>query len=202
MTKIKVKKQVRRIAYSEFWHSFEWLKYLADKKEVGEGPLKLAALILAAFSLEAYVNHIGEKLFPSFWKHMERNVTPMGKVHLIMDKTGVSLNSGERPLQTVDQLMKWRNSVAHGTSLILNSESLVDSMEDLKKPEKMILAKWEEFVNEAELTRIHEDLEIVMRKIFDASGIDDEDLFEMSSSTTQTTFQAKIKISPNTLEKS
>lgn len=201
MSDVKIRKETKRFAYSQFWFSFEWLINIADKKELGWPHLKLSALILGAFSVEAYSNHVGETLFPN-WKKMGKGKSLREKIIILMDKVGVQLKVDEKPFLTVCQLITWRNSVAHGHSFKSKANPLSVSHEEYQKMFRKMeseSAEWERFLNDADLGEIKKDLEEVMRKIFNASGLkgeygNGETLFELPSLTRHVEFKSTIRI--------
>ena len=68
-------------------------------------------MILGAFSLEAYLNFLGEAKF-SFWSHIER-IPFENKLNLIYQELEIKSNFGKRPFQSVTKLWKFRNYTAH-----------------------------------------------------------------------------------------
>lgn len=71
--------------------------------------------LLLGIALEGVINDIGESHFDSWtWKKLEKNPTPL-KWKLIADKKSF-LDPSKEPLQTIDELYRLRNEIAHPKS--------------------------------------------------------------------------------------
>jgi hypothetical protein len=71
----------------------------------------LHALVAAAFSVEAYLNHLGPKLF-RFWSRLER-LSPLDKLAVILSELKYEADFGARPFQSVQLAFRARNLAAH-----------------------------------------------------------------------------------------
>ncbi|MFN3582816.1 MAG: hypothetical protein ACK4TT_02655 [Phenylobacterium sp.] len=103
--------------YAELWHAANVMfeKGQADRK--GSAWAFLSCLTLSAFAFEAYMNHVGDARLEN-WDDLERALSPMAKLRHLSLTFRVDLGGrGERPLQTLDELTKLRNVLAHGRSL-------------------------------------------------------------------------------------
>jgi hypothetical protein len=103
--------------YSELWDASE--RVLAaglGATEVVSSFQFLSSIVLTAFAFEAYLNHVGPQVL-SCWDRLER-LSPDAKLQLLCETMKVSLpgTKGERPLQTVTELLNFRNTLAHGRS--------------------------------------------------------------------------------------
>lgn len=162
--------------YAELWHGSRVLLERAQADPKGCYWLWMASLVFSAFSLEAYLNHIGSKLFRS-WNALER-LSPEEKLLVVCEKLNLEFDSGVRPLNTIRQLFKFRNDVAHGKTVTVREDDIVDINEYLDKYlGQRPLATWEKYCTEqnAELTR--EDVEKVIRKIHDTAKPEDDPAF-------------------------
>ena len=72
-----------------------------------------ASLVFTAFALEAYLNHIGPKLFPD-WSKLER-LGPRNKLKKVAEHLALKVD-GNRPWQVMEDLFGYRNDIAHGRS--------------------------------------------------------------------------------------
>ena len=148
---------------------------LEDAKEQRKGCFYefLSAILMAAFKLEAYLNHVGPRLFP-YWTELER-LRFEGKLFIICSHLGISRENGRRPYQTISELFKFRNAVAHGRSEFLKSEGQeVGHIEELRR--KKPLAKWEQLCTLEFAERAYEDTEEIIKQIHKAAGLDEDDL--------------------------
>jgi hypothetical protein len=95
MEKIVIKKETTIQSYEEFWGAFLFLKKLIDQN-VMDWRLKLSALIMACFAIEAFANHVGKNLFPS-WNTIERGVSPIGKLKMFIEMKKMGIRYEEAP---------------------------------------------------------------------------------------------------------
>ncbi len=78
----------------------------------------MAAILMAAFTFEAYLNHAGKAIFP-YWKEMER-ISHRSKLNIICTQLGIKRSDDKRPYQTLVELFRFRNDVVHGKSEFLD----------------------------------------------------------------------------------
>lgn len=83
----------------------------------------MSSILLCALSLEAYLNHLGPQLFPIWTKHLERKLSPEGKLLVIALKIGHEIDFGKPPFQAFRTLFQFRNQLAHGQTEILDYEN-------------------------------------------------------------------------------
>lgn len=74
---------------------------------------RISAILFSAFAFEAYVNHIGEAKL-SFWGIVEPKLSWRGKLDLIAQQLGLAPDFGKRPFQTIGEIFKFRDLLAHG----------------------------------------------------------------------------------------
>jgi len=175
--KVKVSKSRQVNTYLEMWRVSYWTMRQAEKEVEGSYFQIMASLIYTAFTLEAYLNHIGKQIF-GCWDDLER-LSPRKKLNVIAEKLGVEKDDGERPFQTVKKLFDFRNDVAHGKTIFLKTEDeirIVDSKLDdyMHKP---LEAEWEKYCTQDNAKLAREDVESIMWKFHKASNRGDDDLF-------------------------
>lgn len=77
----------------------------------------LVAMVFAFHAAEAYLNYVGLKIAPEIWEnereHFKKSGFP-GKLREVMERVELTWAPGRRPLQTVLQLKKLRDAIAHG----------------------------------------------------------------------------------------
>src|SRR4030042_2406745 len=103
--KAKISKERQVNTYAEMWHASN---VMLDKvKENPEGSFYqlMASLIFTAFTLEAYLNHIGQRIFKC-WDDLEQ-LSPKKKLGLIAEKLKIERDDSKRPFQTIDKLLKF-----------------------------------------------------------------------------------------------
>jgi hypothetical protein len=73
----------------------------------------MAAGVLAAFSFEAYLNHVGAVILEC-WAELERKLTWKAKLLLIAEQLGIRVEEGAMPFQALRELFVFRDALAHG----------------------------------------------------------------------------------------
>jgi hypothetical protein len=143
----------------------------------------LTTIVMAAFKFEAYLNHVGAAVFPSYWKELER-LSHIQKRNIICAHLRIVKADGERPWQTLNDLFKFRNWVAHGRSEILDPPEALErgELEQLRRNKP--LAAWEKLCTTEFARRAYEDTEAIMRLIHSAAGLDEADLRRSGDSYT------------------
>jgi hypothetical protein len=109
---IKIKKKRDYRPHSEAIHGARVLLQLSDEHKKGIYYEWMGSLLLSAFAYEGYLNFLGRKLFPS-WEDFERQMSWQSKTKLIADQVNLKLNEGTEPFQTVKQLFRFRDQIAH-----------------------------------------------------------------------------------------
>jgi hypothetical protein len=132
----------------------------------------MASLVFTAFTLEAYLNWLGDKLFPH-WSYLER-LKPKEKLAVISDQLKVRVENSQRPWQTIKSLSDFKNSIAHGKPETIATESVepIDVYLD-QKLSKIDRTDWEEFCTPGNAERAREDVEQIIRKLHAAAGLDE-----------------------------
>ena len=108
--------------YADLWHASA--SVLAATPADGRGAtwLRMSSALLAAFTFEAYCNHLGPMVLRS-WGDLDKALGPVAKFSLLCEAVGADpLLPGHMPMQAVNRLFKFRNSVAHGRSEALDAD--------------------------------------------------------------------------------
>ncbi len=151
---------------------FHGSKVLIDKsKSVKEGSYftTMGSLLLTAFTFEAFLNHLGHKKI-KFWNKIDR-ISINSKYTVLCEEFELELDHSERPYQTIKQLFRFRNSIAHGRSEILKVNKRVSSKDDPWQHAPK--TDWEEFCTESNAEKAREDIEIIIKELNEAAGLGD-----------------------------
>jgi len=180
MEKVIIEKETMVRPYGEFWGAFSFLKKSINPNVKGWYHSKLSALMMSCFTIEAFANHIGKELFPS-WDSIERGISAIGKLKMFIEMKGMEIKYQEAPFNTVYELMKWRNLIVHGkTETIKTSHTAsLDDYEDLLT--KIEQPGWLTYVTKVNIERIEKDCIELMETIYlKAFGNLDQFLFRTS----------------------
>jgi hypothetical protein len=111
----------------------------------------MASLVFSAFSIEAKVNFVGWKTLKDGWPE---RANLREKIDLLNEILELGLDWGERPLQSVAQLKRFRDVLAHGKPEIVN-EAIVVKVEP--SVWDALKGQWEESVKPDFVKRCIED---------------------------------------------
>lgn len=174
--KVEVQKESDTIAYSELWKTCDVLYKKANEDSVGCFHLFKASLVFAAFTFEAFLNHVGSKKCPC-WPYLERRLGPEEKLGLISEHIGLKVDYNQLPWKILKELLPFRHSHAHAKSKkFVEKKTLpIDGYEDyLNTIER---SNWDKYCNQTEVARIRNQLEKMMREIWTTAGFEEHDLF-------------------------
>lgn len=141
----------------------------SDENVQGSRYTNMAALLFAAFTFEAYLNHLGQERI-EFWSNID-SVKVMDKYACLCKNLRVNPDFSKRPYQTLTTLFRFRNSVAHGRTQILKSEKIVSSKDDAWSHSPK--TDWEEYCTGANAKRAKADIEKVVTELHKAAGLGD-----------------------------
>ncbi|HVN16077.1 MAG TPA: hypothetical protein VMT73_10095, partial [Anaerolineales bacterium] len=74
------------------WHTLKEAK----EEEKGSYLNLMASLVFSAFTIEAYLNYLGEKVIP-FWSTIERGLSPSKKLEIIVTQLRQHIDFVRRP---------------------------------------------------------------------------------------------------------
>ncbi len=166
--------------YAELWHASDCVLDRGREAPEGSAWQYLASLILTAFSFEAYMNHVGAAHVAN-WRDLEV-LAPVAKLNHLCLHLGVNIGgNGERPLQTIKELIGIRNLLAHGKSEILQPKpevKIVDETMDKLLRERP-LTKWEVHITSPDFAlRAREDVQAVFEALQNARPEPKDPLFD------------------------
>lgn len=171
--KVAVSKEREVKTYAEMWHTSHCLlqKGLDDPK--GSFHQFMASLVFTAFTLEAYLNHIGPKVFKC-WDDLER-LAPRKKLNVIAERLQVDINYGKRHWQVMKNLFGFRNDIAHGKSEDVKSSKVVplDKYSDRSLGE-YVRTKWEKYSTRENAIKAREDVEKIVHTLYEAGHFKDD----------------------------
>jgi hypothetical protein len=169
--------------YSELWHASECVLAAGIEQPRGSSFQFLSSIVLTAFAFEAYLNHVGPQVL-SCWESLEK-LSPDAKLALLCETMNVSLpgTESERPLQTIRQLLDFRNTLAHGRSKTIMPKPRridIDKLEAVRADP--VLSHWERLIKNSDFAkRAREDVETVLQHLQAARPEPKEGLFSLST---------------------
>lgn len=166
--------------YSEMWHASDCVLKAGLAEPRGSTWQFLSSTLLTAFAFEAYLNHVGPTVF-SCWEELER-LPPWSKFELLCETLGVQFPNGRgmRPLQTIVELLEFRNTMAHGRILEIKPKAELRDINDKLDAYlgELPLAHWEHLVNSSAFAqKARADVQKVLEKLHTARPDPKEVLF-------------------------
>lgn len=171
--KIKITKERNVRTYAEMWRTSH--VFLQQGKIIHEGSYHqfMGSIVFTAFTLEAYLNHIGPQIF-NCWESLEK-LSPKDKINVIMDKIGLEVDYGKRPWQVIKNLFGFRNDIAHGKSTKVKEDVKLNTNSiDKNKIHEWVKTKWEKYCSEENATRARKDVTEIILKLHAFANIDEE----------------------------
>ncbi len=174
MAKIRVKLEENRhifihndLSNAAFHFKERIVERLRSDDQEGIALEMMAGLVMTAFALEAKINFLGFKIVEN-WNERERY---KDKVQLVCDSLGVELNWDERPFSTLNELKKFRDTLAHGKPDELQrvKEMVVDQAE--LDARGLLTAKWEKYLEESFVVQAYDDMNALWKDLLDQSGL-------------------------------
>lgn len=89
----------------------------AGREEEGQFFRLMGSIVFAAFAVEAFLNHVGEKKVAD-WLTKERKMTQQQRLTTILSEVG--LEESGLPLADVRTAFRFRDGMAHGKTAVLN----------------------------------------------------------------------------------
>lgn len=139
-------------------------KYENDKPE-GIYLDMMATLVFSAFSIEAKVNFVGWKMLADGWPE---KASFWEKCSLLAQLYDFQVDRGQRPWQTISQLVKLRNILAHGKPDAGQITGVVEGEPDVRDYLKQ---EWESTVTREFINRCYEDCDSVWKSMLESCEI-------------------------------
>jgi hypothetical protein len=148
-------------------HGADVLIMKTEQEPKGSYYTTMSALLLTAFTFEAYLNHLGEKTI-KFWEEIEP-IKVMDKYSVLCKNMNVTPDFSKRPHQTLKALFKFRNAIAHGKSQILRETKEVSSQDS--PHDHTPKAQWEEYSVLENANRAKDDVSQIITELHKAAGL-------------------------------
>jgi hypothetical protein len=127
----------------------------------------MTAGVFAAFTVEAFLNHLGQ-LRVREWDALERKLGPREKLLLLQQLLHLSVDHSKRPFQTLRDMLRLRDSVAHGKTETVTTDLVVEDPQDdsARYPEP----DWKKLCAISSVARMVEDAEAIVRNLSEQLG--------------------------------
>ncbi|MFH2065784.1 MAG: hypothetical protein ABIK15_11360 [Pseudomonadota bacterium] len=168
MAKDSIYEATREVrTYVDLFHGSDVLLKKSNIDENGSYYTTMGSLLLTAFTFEAFLNHVGDKKI-KFWDEIEK-LPVLGKYTVLCKEFGLETDWSKRPYQTFKLLFKFRNSIAHGKSEILEINKEVCATDEPWDHEPK--TKIEEYCTDENAARCREDIEQIIIELNEAAEL-------------------------------
>lgn len=172
LMKARVRKERDVRTHANLWHTSMCLLEKGQEQERASFHQFMGSLVFTAFTLEAYLNWLGDKLFPH-WKYLQR-LSPREKLEVISDQLKVAVDWGARPWQIVKHLFDFRNDIAHGKPENLATDRVESVGDDFDaKMGKADQTRWEAFCTRQNAKQAREDVAKMLETLHSAAKMKD-----------------------------
>lgn len=149
----------------------------AKTTEYGKTHYLWSSLLFSAFSIESYLNYLGEK-YISFWPEID-TIATVKKIKVACKYKNLEVNWGQRPFQTIIDLFSFRNKIVHAKPIVLTGKETLQE-EDFGCFE--VIDSWEKYPTITNASRAKSDTIAIMEILKNAYNDDSNILFPGSSS--------------------
>lgn len=163
--KIKIEYERDMRPHPTLSNGASFMLHMAEEQEKGRFFYLISSLMLSAFTIESYLNYIGEKHIVS-WKEIEKEGT-IDKIKKIGVISMLDMDWGQRPYQTIKSIFKFRNELAHARPKIFQIKTSIqeDSFDGFD-----VKDFWEEYPTIEHVRNAKSDVLKVMEAIGRALG--------------------------------
>ncbi|MEE9202147.1 MAG: hypothetical protein V3U31_02995 [Dehalococcoidia bacterium] len=145
-----------------------WAWDQAEGTEEGRFYNCMSSIILSAFCIEAYLNHIGSELLPYWDDDIKKGLSIQSKLKIVCCHVNLVPDFSRRPFQSFKAIVKFRNLLAHAVTEKVSEKSTQPVRDEMrvKYPETW----WEKQSNLLVAKRWLSDTESIINAIHNATG--------------------------------
>lgn len=160
-------KEIR--TYYDLNHGADTLIWIAEEFPKGSNYTIMSILLLRTFTFEAYLNHLGAKTF-EFWAEVD-SIRVMDKYILLCKHLKLFPDYSKRPYQTLKQLFKFRNAIAHGRSELLKKTEVLHISSSGDPYDHIPKAAWKEYGTINNAKKAKKDVELIIKELHQCAGL-------------------------------
>ena len=168
MPKVRVKGRKTTITFVYMHIGAKDMLERAEKSQEGQLYAVVASLMFSAFTLEAYLNHLG-KLRNKEWDQIERKYPKLEKFRTFASAAGLTLDFNARPYRTLVELFQFRDRMAHGKTTTENVAAEID-VDGPRLPQINSDADWQALATIERASDAIKDVEALVKELHAASG--------------------------------
>lgn len=150
-------------------HGADVLIQKTEEEPKGTYYTTMGALLMTAFTFEAYLNHLGQKRI-KFWEEIE-SIKALEKYAVLCKELDLTPDFSKRPYQTLKALFKFRNAIAHGRLQILEETKEASSKDE--PYEHTPKTQWDEYCSLDNAKRAKQDIAEIITELHKKAGLGD-----------------------------
>jgi hypothetical protein len=143
----------------------------------------MMAGIFAAFTFEAYLNHIGKKL-PD-WDNLEKTLGHSDKLKQLQKSLGFTVDQRRSPYKSIHNIFYLRDSLAHGKTRTITIDKIVKNHQVGSSEYPQV--EWKKLCTLPKVTIMVEDVESMIRLINEQLGSKRDPFASLEGSYSYTT---------------
>ena len=160
---MKAKGKHTTITYTYLYKSAVQSYEKGISSEEGDFYYNLNSIVMSAFSFEAFLNHCGKYFFEEGliddWDEFKWEKT-LEKFDIITTLAKVEIDKSTFPYQSIPELMRLRNALAHGETETIHSELEVEKYDEIRN--KLNRPEWEIKCNSEIAKRFIDDVRAII----------------------------------------
>lgn len=149
------------------WIGARHMLDLAKQSQDGQLYTCVSALVLSAFMLEAYFNHLG-RLQHENWDDIERKYPKLKKFKMFARNAKLKVDMSKRPYSSLVRLFAFRDTLAHGKTVTEQIDLEIEVKGSLAK--SLPRSKWQEFASIETTEELFKDAVALVCVLHKATG--------------------------------
>jgi len=158
--------------YTYLYATAKWIKeqQIPDEFPGYATYRRISYYTFLALTLEAFINHCSYELLPWWDDSSEKDINIRSKINIILHHCKIDFSLGERPRQTINNLIKLRNEFAHGKTEVVSQADGFLQVGDFK------IGIWEDAswmrkMKQLNEQQVSDDFAVFCQRIWDTSGL-------------------------------
>tara|TARA_R110000868_G_scaffold25293_7_gene98661 strand:- start:46 stop:618 length:573 start_codon:yes stop_codon:yes gene_type:complete len=169
MKNAQVRGEQTTITFAYMHKGARFMLNLAEDSQEGQLYTTISALVYCAFTLEAYLNHLG-KLKNDDWEKIERRYSKIDKYKKFASAGNINFDEfRNRPYRTLKELFGFRDRMAHGRTTT-ESVNVSIYMPTDHLPQIYADKSWKSFATVENARIAIEDVETIVKELHSANG--------------------------------
>jgi hypothetical protein len=159
-----------------------------EEKQAQLRSMTMSTMLFCAFTMEAFLNHMGGLLFKS-WPKLKKQLSPKAKLALIEEQLEIELDRDKRPFSTFKEIFKYRNWLVHGKTEEIPEPTVIKTKIG---PDSEFKSKWQKRTTYENAKRFKEDTYRMMDKIYYVKRLESSGLETLGGGTYKSSEKTRL----------